>query len=93
MIKFYIPGKFNKIWPRFSLLFLRSYFKKRPLSPAEKFKIKYFEIRNLVQMTTNLIFLQKEGVYKKKMLNDFSQQVGEKIKEIEKLEKCLMTNI
>ncbi|PIU47325.1 hypothetical protein COS93_00025, partial [bacterium (Candidatus Gribaldobacteria) CG07_land_8_20_14_0_80_33_18] len=58
------------------------YFKRQP-TRREIFRLKYFEIRRLISMFTNLIFVEGEEKNKKLMLDDFKKKISLRFKQIE----------
>ncbi len=67
MSLFYLGKKHKRFYQKAKQLFLDSYFKKG-INQDDKIKIRYFALRNLVQITANLIFLEKNKKSKRKII-------------------------
>ena len=81
MLEYYAPSKVKIILPKIKKQIIDLYLGHQ-LTGEESFRLKYFEIRRLVLILANLIFVEGDEKNKKKMLDDFKKRIDSRLKKI-----------
>ena len=82
MLEYYVPSKVKIILPKIKKQIINLYLG-RQLTSEESFRLKYFEIRRLVLMLANLIFVERDEKSKKKILDNFKKRIDSRLKKID----------
>lgn len=79
MLQYYLPKRARQFWPQVKELFIKSYFGADKAASSQSFRLTFFEIMNLIQMLTNLVFTEKDPKNKKIIFKIYQKAINKRI--------------